>query len=197
MTGAIREQPQAKMASSAKPSGDDDQWSRLMEAAQAGNGGAYNRLLNEVQPWLVRYYSRRLPLHMVEDAAQDTLMAIHKKRHTYEPGRPFRPWLAGIARYKWIDRLRAIGRQHTISIDDEIFEPSVEGHESAVTNAILLEELLTKLKPAQISVIRLVKLQGFSIEDAAAKTGQSESLVKVNIHRGLAKLAAMAESATE
>lgn len=197
MTGAIREQPQAKTAPSAKPSGDDDQWSRLMEAAQAGNGGAYNRLLNEVQPWLVRYYSRRLPLHMVEDAAQDTLMAIHKKRHTYEPGRPFRPWLAGIARYKWIDRLRAIGRQHTISIDDEIFEPSVEGHESAVTNAILLEELLTKLKPAQISVIRLVKLQGFSIEDAAAKTGQSESLVKVNIHRGLAKLAAMVQSATE
>lgn len=197
MTGAIREQPQTKTASSVKPSGDDDQWSRLMEAAQAGNGGAYNRLLNEVQPWLVRYYSRRLPLHMVEDAAQDTLMAIHKKRHTYEPGRPFRPWLAGIARYKWIDRLRAIGRQHTISIDDEIFEPSVEGHESAVTNAILLEELLTKLKPAQISVIRLVKLQGFSIEDAAAKTGQSESLVKVNIHRGLAKLAAMVQSATE
>lgn len=197
MTGAIREQPQANTASSAKPSGDDDQWSRLMEAAQAGNGGAYNRLLNEVQPWLVRYYSRRLPLHMVEDAAQDTLMAIHKKRHTYEPGRPFRSWLAGIARYKWIDRLRAIGRQHTISIDDEIFEPSVEGHESAVTSAILLEELLTKLKPAQISVIRLVKLQGFSIEDAAAKTGQSESLVKVNIHRGLAKLAAMVQSATE
>lgn len=196
MSVAIQEKPQANPASSAK-SYADDQWGRLMEAAQAGNGGAYNRLLNEVQPWLVRYYSRRLPLHMVDDAAQDTLMAIHQKRHTYEPGRPFRPWLAGIARYKWIDRLRAMGRQHTVSIDDEIFEPSVEGHESAVTSAILLEELLTKLKPAQISVIRLVKLQGFSIEDAAAKTGQSESLVKVNIHRGLAKLAAMVQSAAE
>jgi RNA polymerase sigma factor (sigma-70 family) len=196
MSVAIQEQPQTNPASSAKSSADD-QWGRLMEAAQAGNGGAYNRLLNEVQPWLVRYYSRRLPLHMVDDAAQDTLMAIHQKRHTYEPGRPFRPWLAGIARYKWIDRLRAMGRQHTVSIDDEIFEPSVEGHESSVTSAILLEELLTKLKPAQISVIRLVKLQGFSIEDAAAKTGQSESLVKVNIHRGLAKLAAMVQSTAE
>jgi RNA polymerase sigma factor (sigma-70 family) len=196
MSVAIQEQPKANPASSPK-SFADDQWGRLMEAAQAGNGGAYNRLLNEVQPWLVRYYSRRLPLHMVDDAAQDTLMAIHQKRHTYEPGRPFRPWLAGIARYKWIDRLRAMGRQHTVSIDDEISEPSVEGHESAVTSAILLEELLTKLKPAQISVIRLVKLQGFSIEDAAAKTGQSESLVKVNIHRGLAKLAAMVQSAAE
>ncbi len=196
MSVAIEEQPKANPASSAK-SCADDQWGRLMEAAQGGNGGAYNRLLNEVLPWLVRYYSRRLPLHMVDDTAQDTLMAIHQKRHTYEPGRPFRPWLAGIARYKWIDRLRAMGRQHTVSIDDEIFEPSVEGHESAVTSAILLEELLTKLKPAQISVIRLVKLQGFSIEDAAAKTGQSESLVKVNIHRGLAKLAAMVQSAAE
>lgn len=196
MTVAIQTQSDAILAAKAKPPADD-QWGQLMEAAQGGNGGAYNRLLNEVQPWLVRYYSRRLPLHMVDDAAQDTLMAIHQKRHTYEPGRPFRPWLAGIARYKWIDRLRAMGRQHTVSIDDEIFEPSVEGHESAVTSAILLEELLTKLKPAQISVIRLVKLQGFSIEDAAAKTGQSESLVKVNIHRGLAKLAAMVQSAAE
>ncbi len=196
MTVAIQTQSEASLAATAK-SPADDQWGRLMEAAQGGNGGAYNRLLNEVQTWLARYYSRRLPLHMVDDAVQDTLMAIHQKRHTYEPGRPFRPWLAGIARYKWIDRLRAMGRQHTVSIDDEIFEPSVEGHESAVTSAILLEELLTKLKPAQISVIRLVKLQGFSIEDAAAKTGQSESLVKVNIHRGLAKLAALVQSAAE
>jgi RNA polymerase sigma factor (sigma-70 family) len=196
MSVAIQAQPEFSVAATAKPPADD-QWGRLMEAAQGGNGGAYNRLLNEVQPWLVRYYTRRLPLHMVDDAAQDTLMAIHQKRHTYEPGRPFRAWLAGIARYKWIDRLRAMGRQHTVSIDDEIFEPSVEGHESAVTSAILLEDLLAKLKPAQVSVIRLVKLQGFSIEDAAAKTGQSESLVKVNIHRGLAKLAALVQAGQE
>jgi RNA polymerase sigma factor (sigma-70 family) len=193
MSVAIQAQSEVSPATMAKLP-VDDQWGRLMEAAQGGNGGAYNRLLGEVQPWLVRYYTRRLPLHMVDDAAQDTLMAIHQKRHTYEPGRPFRAWLAGIARYKWIDRLRAMGRQHTISIEDEIFEPSVEGHESAVTSAILLEDLLTKLKPAQVSVIRLVKLQGFSVEDAAAKTGQSESLVKVNIHRGLAKLAALVQS---
>jgi RNA polymerase sigma factor (sigma-70 family) len=196
MSVAIQAQPETTQAAKTQPI-NDDQWGRLMGAAQGGNGGAYNRLLKEVHPWLVRYYSRRLPLHMIDDAAQDTLMAIHAKRHTYEPGRPFRPWLAGIARYKWIDRLRAMGRQHTVCIDDELLEPSVEGHESAVTSAILLEELLLKLKPAQVSVIRLVKLQGFSIEDAAAKTGQSESLVKVNIHRGLAKLAAMVQSGRE
>lgn len=197
MSAAIQQPPPIAKAGSSDKNSGVDQWGRLMEAAQGGNGGAYNRLLNELQPWLVRYYSRRLPLHMVDDAAQDTLMAIHQKRHTYQPGRPLRPWLAGIARYKWIDRLRAMGRQHTVPIDDEMFEPSVEGHESAVTSAILLEELLTKLKPDQIAVIRLVKLQGFSIEDAAAKTGQSESLVKVNIHRGVAKLVSIAQAAAE
>lgn len=189
------QQESAKTTSTLKASDApvDDQWSQLMAAAQKGNAGAYNRLLTEISPWLNRYYARRLPLSMVDDATQDTLIAIHQKRHTYDPARPFRPWLGAIARYKWIDRLRAMGRKQTSSLDDELFEPSVDGHESSVTSAVLLEELLTKLKPAQMTVIRLVKLQGFSVEDAAAKTGQSESLVKVNIHRGLAKLAAIVQ----
>ena len=174
---------------------DNDEWGRLMAAALAGHGGAYNRLLGEIQQWLQRYYLRRLPVGMADDATQECLIAVHQRRHTYEPGRPFRPWLAAIARYKWIDRLRAMGRKPTVSLDDELFEPSVEGHEASVTSAIVLEELLSRLKPAQVSVIRLVKIQGFSIEEAASMTGQSESLVKVNIHRGLAKLAGFANAA--
>lgn len=172
----------------------DDHWGRLMAAAQAGNGGAYNRLLGEIQPWLYRFFARRLPLGMADDATQDTLIAIHQKRHTYEPGRPFRPWLAAIARYKWIDRLRQMSRNQTTALDDELTEPSVQGHEASVTSAIVLEDLLSKLKPAQTTVIRLVKIKGFTIEEAAELTGQSESLVKVNIHRGLAKLASIVEA---
>ncbi|PXW77747.1 RNA polymerase sigma-70 factor (ECF subfamily) [Blastomonas natatoria] len=174
-----------------------DEWGRLMAAALDGHKGAYNRLLGEIQPWLERYFMRRLPMSIAEDLAQDCLIAVHQKRHTYEPGRPFRPWLATIARYKWIDRLRAMGRRPTVSIEDEFAEPHVEGHERSVTSAIVLEELLTRLRPAQTAVIRLVKLQGFSIEEAAAMTGQSESLVKVNIHRGLAKLSGLAAASAE
>jgi RNA polymerase sigma factor (sigma-70 family) len=197
MSIASQPAPTRNHASSPAPVFADDQWGRLMIAALEGNGGAYNRLLNEIRPWLYRYYARRLPLGMADDATQDTLIAIHQKRHTYEPNRPFRPWLAAIARYKWIDRLRAMSRQSTVSIDDELFEPSVDGHESSVTSAIVLEDLLSKLKPAQTSVIRLVKIKGFSIEEAAAMTGQSESLVKVNIHRGLSKLAGIVQSGVE
>jgi RNA polymerase sigma-70 factor (ECF subfamily) len=163
----------------------ESDWRGLMIAAQAGHGGAYRRLLEEVGVWLRRYYRRRLPASMVDDAAQDAILALHQKRHTYDPARAFEPWLAAIARYKWIDRLRALKHapSEALSVDIE-----VEDHGSAVISASVLDTLLRSLKPAQSEVIRLVKIQGFSIEEAAERTGQSISLVKVNIHRGLARL---------
>jgi Sigma-70 region 2 len=69
-------------------------WDRLMAAAQAGDARAYRTLLSELAPWLRRYYARRLPPAMTEDAVQDVLLAIHEKRHTYDPERPFGPWIA-------------------------------------------------------------------------------------------------------
>ena len=166
----------------------ESDWGALMAAAQSGDAAPYHRLLVELGEWLRRYYGRRLPPAMVEDASQDALLAIHEKRHTYDPTRPFGPWLAAIARYKWIDRLRAMKSAPTEALTEDI---SVPDHGDAVTSAWLLERLLRELKPAQALVIRLVKLQGLSIEEAAAQTGQSASLVKVNIHRGLGRLGAM------
>jgi RNA polymerase sigma-70 factor (ECF subfamily) len=171
-----------------------DEWGALMAAAQGGHGGAYRRLLGELRDWLARYFARRLPPAHVDDAVQDTLIAIHEKRHTYDPARPFRPWLAAVARYKWIDRLRAMGRERTEELPETI---GVASHETAVNSAVVLGDLLGRLKPAQADAIRLVKLQGFSIEDASARTGQSPSLVKVNIHRGLARLADVVRSTSD
>lgn len=165
----------------------DSEWGAWMAAAQSGESRAYHRLLVEVSNWLHRYYARRLPPPMVEDAVQETLLAIHEKRHTYDPERPFGPWLAAIARYKWIDRLRALNSARTEPLTEEL---AVADHEEAVTSASALERLLQELKPAQSDVIRMVKLEGLSIEEASVRTGQSISLVKVNIHRGLARLAA-------
>jgi RNA polymerase sigma-70 factor (ECF subfamily) len=170
---------------------DTDDWGRLMAAGLDGEGGAYHRLLSEIHVWLRRYYARRLPPSMVEDATQEALIAVHTKRHTYSVDRPFRPWLAAIARYKWIDRLRSMGRTVTEELDETL--ASAEDHGSAVTSTIVLDDLLARLKPAQAQVIRLVKLQGFSIEEAAAASGQSASLVKVNIHRGLSRLTAVVQ----
>lgn len=167
-----------------------DEWGALMEAAQSGDGAAYRRLLGEIGDWLTRFYARRLPPSIVDDTVQDTLIAVHEKRHTYDPTRPFRPWLAAVARYKWIDRLRAMKRQGADELPDDL---SVPDHESAVTSATVLRQLLAELKPAQQEAIRLVKLEGFSVEEASVRTGQSPSLIKVNIHRGLAKLATIVQ----
>ncbi len=163
------------------------EWGALMAAAQSGHGGAYRRLLGEIRPWLMRYYARRLPPPGVDDAVQEAMIAIHTKRATYDPERPFGPWLAAIARYKWIDRLRAMKRTAADALPDDL---AVGDHEAAVTSASVLTALLATLRGPQAAAIRLVKLDGLSIEEAAAATGQSPSLIKVNIHRGLARLTA-------
>jgi RNA polymerase sigma-70 factor (ECF subfamily) len=165
--------------------GETDVWGGLMAAAQDGNGGAYRRLLGEVSPWLTRYFGRRLPPSKVDDALQETLLAVHRRRHTYDPRQPFGPWLSAIAKRKWIDQLRSLERLAEVDLPDDL---AVGDHESAVTSASVLASLIGHLKPAQAQVLLLVKLQGYSIEEASRETGQSIPAVKVNVHRGLARL---------
>jgi RNA polymerase sigma factor (sigma-70 family) len=173
---------------------DHRAWDALMAAAQGGDAAAYHRLLVDVASWLRRYFARRLPPAIVDDAVQDTLIGVHEKRHTYDPARPFGAWLAAIARYKWIDALRSLNAKPTDVLDDDIPIPD---HEEAITSIWTLERLLTTLKPSQSQVIRLVKLQGLSIEEASKATGQSASLVKVNIHRGLKRLTSLLRSESD
>ena len=166
-----------------------EQWGCLMAAAQGGESHAYEQLVRELDSWLRRYYARRLPGAAAEDARQDALLAIHARRHAYAPSRPFGPWVAAIARYKWIDHVRDASRFAALSLPDDI---PIGDHGEAATSTVVVDGLLRQLKPAQALAIRLVKLQGASIEAASAATGQSAALVKVNIHRGLKKLAALA-----
>jgi RNA polymerase sigma factor (sigma-70 family) len=163
-------------------------WDRMMAAAQVGDANAYRTLLGELAAWLRRYYASRLPPAMSEDAVQDVLLAIHEKRHTYDPARPFGPWLAAIARYKWIDRLRSLKAEAAEPLDENI---GVSDHGDTVIAGSTFQQLLAELKPPQAEAIRLVKLEGYSVEEASRATGQSVSLIKVNIHRGLKRLAAI------
>lgn len=166
-----------------------DKWGCLMAAAQVGESRAFEELLRELDVWLRGYYARRLPRAAAEDARQEVLLTIHARRHAYAPSRPFGPWIKAIAFHKWIDSIRDSSRFSALSLHDEI---AIKDHEEAALSAVVVDELLGRLKPAQARVIRLVKLQGISIEGASSATGQSAALVKVNIHRGLKKLAALA-----
>jgi RNA polymerase sigma factor (sigma-70 family) len=184
----VRSQRRTKLVHSENLDECSDRWGRLMIAARAGDSQAYERLLRELDGWLRSYYARRLPYPAAEDARQEALLAIHSKRHTYAASRSFGAWVAAIARYKWVDRVRDASRYSAVSLDEEI---PIEDHGGAAISAATLDRLLRRLNPAQESAIRLVKLKGFSIARASGATGQSASLVKVNIHRGLKKLATL------
>ncbi len=166
---------------------------RLMAAAQRGDKSAYNVLLSEVSMWLERYFRKRVPPHQQDDLVQDVLMAVHNKRATYDVSRPFLPWLAAIARYRWVDHLRKVYKHESDLLEDN--DASVDSDEDVVEARVSLERLFVHLADAQAEAIELVKIEGHSIREASEMTGQSESLVKVNIHRGLKKLASIVEKA--
>ncbi len=86
-------------------------WQALMRAAQGGDKGAYDTLLRSLSGWLRAYFSALARPADIDDLVQETLLAIHTKRATYDPKYPFMPWLKTIARHKWIDRTRSLVRR--------------------------------------------------------------------------------------
>lgn len=172
---------------------DEATLARLMAASQKGDKAAYNVLLSEASMWLERYFRRRVPPHQLDDLVQDVMLALHNKRASYDPTRPFLPWLSAIARYRWVDHLRKVYKHEADLLEDgDAFEDS---EEDVIEARVSLERLFVHLPDKQAEVIELVRIEGHSIREASEMTGQSESLVKVNIHRGLKKLSAIIEKA--
>ena len=161
-----------------------------MIAAQNGNRSAYTVLLGDCRHWLTGYFRHRIAPQMVDDLIQETLISLHRKRATWDSSRPFLPWLAAIARYRWIDALRK--HRETSELNDS--EAFVDAHDDEINARLSLGRLLEALPPGQVQAITLVKIGGASVCEASRICGQSESLVKVNIHRGLKKLARLVES---
>jgi RNA polymerase sigma factor (sigma-70 family) len=172
---------------------DDTSLARLMGLAQQGDRDAYAALLNAAQAWLRRYFARRVNPAQLDDLVQDTLISLHRKRASFDATRPFLPWLAAIARYRWVDHLRLLYKAELANGPEEDWAGFDD--EPAMTARISLERLLTNLPSAQVEAIELVKIEGLSISEASQMTGQSESLIKVNIHRGLKRLASLIEKA--
>jgi RNA polymerase sigma factor (sigma-70 family) len=164
-----------------------DRWQNLILADRAGDASAYDIFLLELTNWLTKYFSRRMRDGGVEDAVQETLIAVFLQRHTYSTEDPLGPWLRTVAYRKWVDTVRRRTRVTFVPLDETY---CVNDHGDQVRSAILVEDCLTTLKRPQRDAIVHRLLEGFSVSDTAEMTGQSESLVKVNVHRGLRRLAA-------
>lgn len=171
---------------------DERQLKDWMLAGLDGGAAAHSHLLQALVPILRAFYRRRFngSEDDIEDLVQDTLIAVHERRATFERTRPFTAWLFAIARYKMIDEIRRTSRIRAL---DELGEmPTTGEEEDTQLAAIDIENLLGTLPPKQARSIRETKLKGLSVAEAAASAGISESDVKISVHRGLKALAAHA-----
>ncbi|MBL8323513.1 MAG: sigma-70 family RNA polymerase sigma factor [Rubrivivax sp.] len=160
--------------------------------AQSGDEAAYRACLERIATRLRGYLRRRMfnQPDDVEDLVQETLLALHLQRGTYDPSLPVSAWVLAIARHKLVDLWRRRGRRDDLhdAIDDVDEQLLVANAEEGGTQRDL-EKLLGELPEAQRQAIVLTKVEGLSVAEASARTGVSESAIKVQVHRGLKKLA--------
>jgi RNA polymerase sigma-70 factor (ECF subfamily) len=181
-------QPQHELIRSAEVIAAEPQYRDWMVAALGGDATAYRRLLAALTRHLRAYYVRRVGSATAEDLVQETLIAIHSRRATYDPGQPLTAWVYGIARYKMIDEFRRERRRASVPLEDaeELF--AIDESE-ALSARRDVEKLLHRLPEAKRFLVRAVKLDGSSIAEVAAQTGLSEAAVKVGVHRAVKSLA--------
>ena len=166
----------------------EERWQAWMAAAQDGDAAAYEKLLQELVPEIRSLVRRRLPDEAAaEDVVQNTLLAIHRSRHTYRPERPFGPWLRAVARNAFLDHARARGRRSAREVSLELTPEPADERVPVVEAAGLspeLERALAELPPGQREAVELIQLRGLSVAEAAVQVGISTSALKVRAHRG-------------
>lgn len=185
----------ADPASASEPA--DQQRRAWMAAAQAGDRRAYERVLGDSVA-LIRSVARRrgVAIDALDDVVQETLLTVHRVRHTYDPARSYDAWLAAIAERRAIDTLRSHGRRSSRELHDEIAVEQHPDRDDASTatertqRAQTLQAAIAELPPRQREAVRQLGLAEQSLAEAAAGTGRNTGALKVNLHRALKTLRA-------
>ncbi len=167
-----------------------------MRQAQSGDADAYRALLTAVTPRIRRMIRARrgfLGVADTEDLVQDVLLSVHSVLATYDPSRPFMPWLIAIVRNRLVDAARRYGRLHAreTRVDDvevTFGEVATNTADEEIGDVELLEQAIRTLPAGQRQAIELLKLQELSLKEASAATGTSVTALKVATHRALVSL---------
>ncbi len=162
----------------------------LMLRGLDGDAGAHRAFLTAVSSALRAFFRARMrgAPEDAEDLLQETLIAIHTRRDSYDPSYPVTAWIYAIARYRMIDHWRRRGRRGEHIPVEDATELFTAAEDEAVDAKRDVARLLAMLPKKQRDSIRLVKLEGVSVKDAAAQTGLTESDVKISTHRGMKTL---------
>lgn len=170
---------------------DESQLRAWMIGGLDGDARSHACLLGALVPLLRAFYRRRIKSggdDDIEDLVQETLIAVHTRRATFDRDRVFTAWLFSIARYKMIDQYRRTRKTVPIEGLEDILV--TEGFETSSNARLDVDDLLGSLPPKQAHAIRATKIDGASIAEAAVAAGIGESDIKVSVHRGLKSLAA-------
>jgi RNA polymerase sigma-70 factor (ECF subfamily) len=175
---------------------DETRWAALMASAQKGTEADYRQLLSELSVAIKHYlFSRIGQQHFIEDCVQESLIAIHQARHSYDPRRRFRPWLFAIVRHKAIDTLRRQRNQQQLARQQEVLQPEPQQHtDREIEDHITQGRLMARLTPEHREALTLTKFIGLSNAEAATRLSISESAVKVRVHRAIGNLTRLMEA---
>lgn len=169
----------------------EERWRALMRAAQDGDTTAYSRLLSEILPLLRGFVRRKWRRQQdVEDIVQDILLSLHSVRQTYDPGRPFMPWLMTIAIRRIADAARRVtsrsANETTVDVMPETFDgQDTKNAQEASDDQEAIRLAMAQLPDGQREAIELTKLQGLSLQEASSRTGKSIASLKVSVHRAV------------
>ena len=173
-----------------------DRFAILMKSAQHGDAAAYTALMEELAPRLrgiVRRHRGFLAREDVEDLVQDILLSVHSVRATYDPARPFMPWILAITRNRLVDSARRYARTSAYEVTVENLAVTFSDlganiYSEDIYDPEALRQAIGELPPGQRSAIELLKLRELSLKEAAAETGTSIGALKVATHRAMAAL---------
>ncbi len=181
------------------PPDDDMSLDTLLRAANRGDTRAYGDFLRAITP-IIRGIARArgsgLGPDACEDIVQETLLAIHQKRHTWREDMAVRPWLYAIVRYKVVDAFRARGRRVQVPIDDFV-EALPAAPDPDLTELSDAQRVIDRLDPRAARIVRAIGIEGASVAETSASLDMSETAVRVALHRALKKIAQLREKMIE
>ena len=164
----------------------DQSLSRLMKSAQDGDKASYEVLLKDVCQLLRGYLQKRLGRSEAsEDVMQEILISIHSARHTYDPAKPFAPWMYAIAKFRladyWRRTFRLIEDEMPEGLESKVAEPEASPFVEEMKDRVTVS--LSRLPEKQRRAVNLLKLEGMSIREAALELQMTEAALKVTAHR--------------
>ncbi len=165
-----------------------------MRVAQEGDAAAYARVLTAVMPLIRRVASGRWTgSEEADDVVQDVLLSLHQVRHTYDPTRPFIPWLMAITRNRLADTQRRQVRRAKGEVAVDVLPETFSEDEAKepierMADAEALGRALARLPPRQRQAVEMLRLKEMSLKEASSASGMSVTALKVSMHRALKAL---------